>query len=612
LALRYLKDPQDSEAERQLQEWMEHYSKAYDYDQVRLLDTQGAPRLSAPAGRPPASAAVTNRVAEVLHSGRITIVDFYRHDNDQRIYLSILIPIQDVSAVKRAIGVLVLRIKPEKYLYPFILRLPTPSKTAETLLVRREGDDVLHLNELRFKKDAALTLRVPLKKTDIPAVKAVLGQTGIVEGVDYHGLPVIADVRPVPDSPWFLVVRMNTSEVYEKVRGLLWLIIGFMTALLFGSGSGLAFIWRQQRINFYKERKKAEEELKKSDAKYKSLITNMTEGFAFHEIITDEQNIPIDYKFVEINDAFEQITGLKREHVIGKKATEVLPGIEKDPTDWIGKYGKVALTGEELKIESYFSTFEKWFHVSAYSPNRGYFAVIFEDITERKKAEEQLQRSLKEKEVLLKEIHHRVKNNMQVIHSLLNLQASGIDDKTLRAKLEESRDRVNSMALIHEKLYLSADLAHIDFREYLKNLVDGIANTYKRDGIVISVDMEPVALDVNVGIPCGLIVNELVSNSLKYAFPECRKGTITVGIRINSKGDNVLFVDDNGIGFPADLDFRNTPSLGLQLVNGLTEQIHGKIELSQRAGTRLSITFPGISNNRGGENGQEADITDRR
>lgn len=225
------------------------------------------------------------------------------------------------------------------------------------------------------------------------------------------------------------------------------------------------------------------------------------------------------------------------------------------------------------------------------------------EIIERKSAEEQLQRSLREKDVLLKEIHHRVKNNMQVIYSLLNLQAKGMDDKAVRAKFEESRDRVNSMALIHEKLYRSADLAHIDFKEYLKSLVRGIADTHKRHGVAISVDMDPVALDVNVGIPCGLIVNELVSNSLKHAFPDGRTGTIAVGIRINSGGDNVLFVEDNGIGFPADLDFRNTSSLGLQLVNGLTGQINGSIRLSRQTGTGLSITFPGTSNIRGGQDG---------
>jgi PAS domain S-box-containing protein len=219
-----------------------------------------------------------------------------------------------------------------------------------------------------------------------------------------------------------------------------------------------------------------------------------------------------------------------------------------------------------------------------------------QDITERKRAEDVIKRSLEEKEVMLKEIHHRVKNNMQVISSLLSLQAKGVADSTVKAMLEESRNRVSSMSLVHEKLYQSKDLAYIDFKEYLQSLVDGIANTYKRHDVVISMEMEPVALDVNVGIPCGLIVNELVSNSLKHAFPEGRKGTISLGINKNSEVNYVLFVADNGIGFSAEMDFRKPSTLGLQLVNVLSTQINGKIERSQEEGTRFSITFPRTSN----------------
>ena len=196
---------------------------------------------------------------------------------------------------------------------------------------------------------------------------------------------------------------------------------------------------------------------------------------------------------------------------------------------------------------------------------------------------------------MLKEIHHRVKNNMQVISSLLSLQAKGVADSTVKAMLEESRNRVSSMSLVHEKLYQSKDLAYIDFKDYLQSLVAGIANTYKRHDVVISVDMETVALDVNVGIPCGLIVNELVSNSLKHAFPDGRKGTISLGINKNSEGNYVLFVADNGIGLPGEEDLRNTSTLGLQLVKVLTGQIHGTIEISREEGTRFSITFPGTS-----------------
>ncbi len=215
------------------------------------------------------------------------------------------------------------------------------------------------------------------------------------------------------------------------------------------------------------------------------------------------------------------------------------------------------------------------------------------DITDRKRAEELIQRSLEEKTVMLKEIHHRVKNNMQVITSLLNLQAREITDDAVRALFEESRGRISSMALIHERLYRSEDLAHIDFREYLQSLTTDISHTFGTPGVTITVGMESVALNVNVGIPCGLIVNELVSNSLKHAFPDGRKGTIRVGITRAGEDSNILVVSDDGIGFPASIDFRNTTSLGLKLVNVLIGQIHGTVEMSVDGGTKFSITFPG-------------------
>lgn len=217
-------------------------------------------------------------------------------------------------------------------------------------------------------------------------------------------------------------------------------------------------------------------------------------------------------------------------------------------------------------------------------------------ISARQQMEEQIKCSLREKEVMLKEIHHRVKNNMQVIYSLLNLQAKGIGDQATRAMFEESRNRVSSMALIHEKLYQSADLASINFKEYLQSLMTGIAATYKRPNVTWTVEMEPQTLDINVGIPCGLIVNELVSNSYKYAFPDGRAGTITLGISRERTGMTLLTVADNGVGFPAEIDFHDTTSLGLQIVNVLTGQIHGTIELVRGAGTKFRITFPGTSN----------------
>lgn len=250
------------------------------------------------------------------------------------------------------------------------------------------------------------------------------------------------------------------------------------------------------------------------------------------------------------------------------------------------------------------------------------------DITERKHAEEQIKETLKEKEVLLKEIHHRVKNNLQVISSLINLQSQYIKSKKAIEMFNETQNRIRSMALIHEQLYQSRNLAMISFKEYVQNLLSNLLYSYEIDqnAIQLSINIEDVSMAIDTAIPCGLIINELVSNSLKYAFPRGRKGKILIGLqskngngdpissRISSEarlshrtisgeaGDEVsvealghshftLIVSDNGVGFPKDLDFRNTESLGLQLVVELAEQLRGSIELDRKGGTSFKIKF---------------------
>jgi PAS domain S-box-containing protein len=192
--------------------------------------------------------------------------------------------------------------------------------------------------------------------------------------------------------------------------------------------------------------------------------------------------------------------------------------------------------------------------------------VNIRDITDRKTAEEHMLASLREKEVLLKEIHHRVKNNLQVITSLLNLQSRGIKDEDSREMFKDSQARVKSMALIHEKLYRSDDLARIDFADYVRSLVNYLTQSF-RDGVTrvdIVHNVDNIHLSVDMAVPCGLIINELVSNSLKHAFGERSAGTIVIEFHSHNDSEMLLLVSDNGRGLPPDLNFRQTESLGLR------------------------------------------------
>lgn len=219
-------------------------------------------------------------------------------------------------------------------------------------------------------------------------------------------------------------------------------------------------------------------------------------------------------------------------------------------------------------------------------------------ITERNELEElkrskiELQNALKEKEMLLKEIHHRVKNNLMIISNLLELQSYYVRDKADLNVFRESKTRADSMALIHERLYQSTDLKSIDIGDYIRNLAADIFDTYviDPDQIKLMVNVDDIRLDTNTAIPLGLIINELLTNSLKYAFPNDKKGNITIELNKNDDKFTVIIKDD-GIGFPSDLDYKNTETLGLELVNSLTQQVNGNMELISADGTEFRITF---------------------
>lgn len=215
---------------------------------------------------------------------------------------------------------------------------------------------------------------------------------------------------------------------------------------------------------------------------------------------------------------------------------------------------------------------------------------------ERKIIEERMRNSLEEKEVLLREIHHRVKNNMQVITSLLNLQARTIDDPKYREMFDESKNRIRAMAIVHEKLYRTQDIAKIDISDYISSLANGLFMFYglSTSLVSLSIDAKDIVLGIDTAIPCGLIINELLTNALKYAFPDGRGGSIGISIEKDEMRENAytLTVKDNGIGLPEGYDFRASKSLGLLLVTSLAEhQLQGSVKVTRENGTAFHVDF---------------------
>ena len=212
---------------------------------------------------------------------------------------------------------------------------------------------------------------------------------------------------------------------------------------------------------------------------------------------------------------------------------------------------------------------------------------------QRWKAENRIAASLKEKEVMLREIHHRVKNNMQIISSLLRLQASGLTDPAALDSLQVSQDRIRSMALVHEGLYMSSDLSRIDFAEYARKLTGRLfsANASLNTDVTIHIEIDDIFLDVNRAVPCGLIINELVTNALKHAFPDGRKGDIFIRMATHKQSGFSLTVADNGVGIPEGIDFRRSDSLGMQIVGDLAQQLKGTLKANTEGGTQFTIHF---------------------
>jgi len=218
------------------------------------------------------------------------------------------------------------------------------------------------------------------------------------------------------------------------------------------------------------------------------------------------------------------------------------------------------------------------------------------EIAERRRAEAGLSASLREKEILLKEIHHRVKNNLQIISSLLNLQADYVTDAKALQCFEESQDRIRAMALVHEKLYGAEDLSRIDMGSYIRSLSDKLLRAFLLPGnVTVSIQAGPVFLGIETAIPCGLILNELMSNIAKHAFPHERSGQVQILLQRRSTDQLILIVEDNGVGIAPDIDLTSANSLGLRLVDALVSQLDGTMQLDRERGTKFTIQFVSVA-----------------
>jgi len=340
------------------------------------------------------------------------------------------------------------------------------------------------------------------------------------------------------------------------------------------------------------KRKNAEIALEQERAYFENLFQHSPEAIA----LCDNNGI-----IKKINTYFSKLFGYSPEEAIGKLIDKlVVPASQSEKENEIIRQSlqKNFVFTESIRMKKN----RELVHVSILaSPikvgnNQLGVYIIYRDITDRKKSEEKLKNLLSEKDILLKEIYHRVKNNFQVITSLLNLQSKNIDNEQARMAFRESQNRIRTMALVHEHLYQSADLAHINFKEYLNSLVTNLYHSYvsRSNKINFHLEIADISLNIDQAIPCSLIINELISNAVKYAFPASWQGEPEINIQLKkTPGEKiVLIVKDNGIGIPQNFDIKNSNSLGLKLVTVLSEnQLEGKITIKRKNGTIFKIQF---------------------
>jgi PAS domain S-box-containing protein len=701
-----------------IQNWIKYLSSNINYANINLLNLNLGVELKANPG-----GYFDNRerksLRRILRSKKIEFTDLHRNPGNNLINLDLIVPLfYPDNENGNIIGMVLITIDPEKVLFPLVKTWPSQSKSAETLLIRREGDSVLYLNNLRGKNNAALSFSFPLSRTEVPAVHAVLGYQGIFEGKDYRGVKVLSDITNIPGTKWVMITKVDLDEVLEPLQKTIFIIISYVVIIILIAGTTLMLKWKSQQSKFYKEKyilekeaenalresetkfrslaesvtdiffamdkdmkitywnnasekisgisakeaigksiyeifpnvkgnrtekvylevlktkspktfinefqsegktfsleisvysspeglsvftkditeqRRVEDAIRESEERYRSLFENMIGGFAFCRMFYDEGR-PFDFKYLQVNKAFEIITGLK--NVIGKNVTELIPNIGETNPELFEIYGRVALTGKIESFETYVSALDAWFFVSVYSPEKEFFIAIFEDISERKIAEKTIRASLKEKEVLLRELYHRTKNNMQVVSSLIGLKSASLKDEHMVSILREMKNRIQTIALVHQKLYQSQNLSRVDLKEYITDLVNLLVSSYasEQDKITFTLDLENINVLIDTAVPCGLVINELISNSFKHAFPGDRTGNIFVKLRKLDEDTIELIISDNGIGIPKGYNLMEKNTLGMQVFyNIVTEQLMGNVKIESNNGLAFIIHFKDVS-----------------
>ena len=572
LVKRFLLDPKDKEAGNQLQSWISSIYAAYRYDRVFLLDSKGAERICAPISPERVAPHLVADAAQAMRLRQIIFADFHRDVPGGPVYLGVIVPIRDALNSGKALGVMVLRADPNVALYPLINRWPTPSRTAETLIVRRDGEDVLFLNNLRFGSDAALNLRIPLLKTDIPAVKAVLGQAGIVEGRDYRGVPVLAALRAIAGSPWYMVARIDTAEAFAPLSERLWMTAGFVGALLLSAGGSVSFLWRHQRVSFLKERFVRMVALQESEERFRRAVVYSPFPMLLHAD---------DGAIIFASNSWCEISGYTREELAtiadwterayGERKTQVQSDI-----DLLYALDRRKAEGD-YRIRTKYGTTRIWDCSSApigrLPDGRRVVLSMAMDVTERREAEHevrlliaeldqrvqdrtsQLEAANRELEAFSYSVSHDLRAPLRAIDGfgriLQENYAERLDSEGRRLLSIISGQTRNTGQLIDDLLAFSRlnrqsmESAEINMTAQARAVFEQQAACPPERALKL--ELKPLPPANGDGAMMRVMWNNLLSNAIKFTQHK-GEAVIEIGSHLED-GQDIYYVKDNGVGF---------------------------------------------------------------
>jgi PAS domain S-box-containing protein len=703
-----------------IERWLESLQETGGYHSVLLLDTSGMVLFSKGEAGTSIDPEERSTLKSVVRSHEIMFTDFHEPETGGEVRCDFWAPVIDARPEGDVIaGVMALRVDPVGRVNPLIATWPNASQSSEMTLLRREGDEVVYLNSPRHRKGTPLRFRFPLTDSSLVAVRAVVGQQGFVEGVDYRGIAVKAFARKVPGTPWVLVAQTELSEINDPLNGIAKWVTSLSIAMIAAAGLGLG-LWRRHR-QAQNYRARLREETQRSQAlaalhiaedrftkvfrrspvpmcvlrladgvildanesfgqlfgySMQELINNPSAGFNFWmspdgnatdtrwmadnggianlecplrkksgevgmQLLSSERialggvdcllvtaidissrklaeealretnerfekvfrTSPVlmslssltDGTIVEANNACEQALGFSRQEIIGKTFEEI-GWVSK--ADWSGIRETVRHRDHIRNLALQMSRKDgqtMYCNFSAEVVNhRGkkFLLCVAEDITEQMRSEEQLARSAREKEELLKELQHRVKNNLSLIAALLEFGMKSIEDERSRQAFIDAQSRIRTMGRIYDQLYQSSALKDIEADVYLSRLATSVIQTYavNAEKIHLTMRLHPVKMDMKRMVALGLIVNELVTNAVKYAFPDGNEGEVRLSFEKLNKSI-VLTVSDDGVGLPQGMDLKNAESLGFSIVTMLADQLQAELLVTGDKGTSVTLTF---------------------